>query len=70
MSDKNVDGFARDKNNYALLNVDAQGYIEYKKQREQSLKFRNLETEVSSLKQDLGDIKNLLITLINGKNNV
>lgn len=65
----NIQGFARDKNTYALLNLDVQGYEEYKKQREQSMKFNGLQNEVEGLKKDIHDIKDLLLKLVNGNKN-
>ena len=70
MNENDVQNYARDKNNYALLNTDAISYLDYKKQRDQARKFNKIENEVSSLKQDINSIKEMLLTLINGNKNV
>jgi len=64
-----VSNFVREKKSKALLNLDEVSLISYKKQRQNAKKFNDLNAEVSSLKSDLAEIKNMLKILTNGKAN-
>jgi hypothetical protein len=70
MKELKIEGFARDKQNYALLNVDKAGYEEYRRQRNESQRVHHIESEVKSLKDDISEIKNILLALLNGNKNV
>jgi hypothetical protein len=70
MNEIKLDGYARDKNSYALLNIDAEAFNEYKRQRESLMKFNSIQQEVTELKNDMGEIKSLLNKILNGISNV
>jgi len=64
-------GFTRDPYTKAILNIDNDAYEDYKKSREQgakviesSKKVDILANEVSSLKEDLRSIKDLLQQMV------
>lgn len=72
-------GFIRDDYNNAVVNVDNEAYVAYMKGRESSIKalqferetskrVSNLTKDVSSLKRDIGDIKELLVQFLNKSN--
>ena len=61
--------FARDKKSRAVINTDSTAYSAYKTARGDHLKIVHLNNQVNSLKNEISDIKSLLIELINGKNN-
>jgi triacylglycerol esterase/lipase EstA (alpha/beta hydrolase family) len=60
----------RDPNNDAIVNIDILGYEKYIAQREaknkKNQKVQNIEQEVSTMKDDITEIKNLLKELLNG----
>ena len=49
-----------------LINNDRAGYAQYKLKRQKGNKVQELCAEVSNLKQDMVEIKNMLITLTEG----
>lgn len=60
----------RDKHSRAIVNTDSNALKGYRIQREKMLKFNRiegLENDVASLKNDINDIKTMLIELINNK---
>jgi len=62
--------FERDKRSRAVVNTDSNALKAYKIQRQNMMKFNkitDLETEMLGLKNDINDIKNLLVQLINNK---
>ena len=61
--------FVKDMRSGAVLNIDTEGYQAFKRERSRLLRQQELEEQVSSLQQDIGDIKQLLQQLINGKTN-
>ena len=61
----NVDGLVRDSNTKAILNVDVAAYERYKHHRAREKRMDMLEEELDSIKDDIGDIKNLLLILTN-----
>ena len=68
-----ADGFARSSNNMgALVNVQDDNLIAYRKQRKNiskmindSDKINNLEKELSNIKEDMSEIKQLLLKVLN-----
>jgi hypothetical protein len=61
--------FAKDLRSKAILNIDTAGYESFKIERQRVLRQQQLEQQVSNLQQDVGDIKQLLQQLINGRTN-
>lgn len=61
---KNRNGLYRDEGNSAIVNMNESEYEqyvrEYKKSYDDNLKIKNLQNEVSSIKDDLTEIKDLL----------
>lgn len=50
----------------AVLNTDNTSLQAYKDARAKDIALNKMASEVNTLKQDIGDIKNLLIKIING----
>jgi len=50
----------------AVLNTDNTSLQAYKDARAKDIALNKMASEVNTLKQDMGDIKNLLIKIING----
>lgn len=61
-------GLFRDQSSLALINNDKASYAEYKLRRQKGNQVQTLSTEVASLKQDMVDIKTMLLTLTEGIN--
>ena len=63
--------FLRDTTNHALINTNVSAYKQYVQQRESQKKVMDIESEVTSLKRDVTDIKEMLMILIkqNSKEN-
>lgn len=61
-------GLYRDQSSMALINNDKAAYAQYKLKRERGKQVHTLSTEVASLKQDMVDIKIMLMTLTEGIN--
>lgn len=61
--------FVRDPSSTALLNIDNIGYKQYLEERERIKQVQLLAQDVSNLKSDIGDIKQLLQQIVNGKTN-
>jgi len=63
--------FLRDTTNNALINTNVNAYKQYVQQRESQKKVMDIESEVTSLKKDVTDIKEMLMILIkqNSKEN-
>ena len=59
--------FVRDNNSKAVLNTDTSALEQYKIAREQKMKeqsiLQNCVTDINSLKDDMQEIKNLLLKL-------
>ena len=68
----NGTNFVRDTNTMALLNKDTNGLEEYKMKRKmietQKTEINNVKSEVADLREDMCEIKSLLLKLI-GTNN-
>jgi len=58
----------RDEKTNAILNKDMNGYESYLKNKkikeDNASRMKSLENEVSNIKEDLSEIKNLLISLV------
>ena len=63
--DKN---YLRDVSSMGLINNDRAAYAQYKLKRHSGNKVQELSAEVSSLKQDMVEIKTMLVTLTEGLN--
>ena len=61
--------FAKDVRSKAILNIDMASYESFKSERQRVLRQQQLEQQVSSLQQDMSDIKQLLQQLLNGRTN-
>ena len=66
---KGKDGFYRDSNTNAILNKNHEEYQNYVANRKRLLddkdKMKKLEDKVESLSSDIGDIKDMLSSLLN-----
>ncbi len=62
-----VENFVKDSNNKAVLNVDKGALNAYRKQRAIISSAKNLSEEVNLLKNDVKEIKEMLLQLINNK---
>ena len=60
--------YVRDTSSMALINNDKAAYLQYKARRAQGNKVSELSTEVASLKQDMVEIKSMLVTIVEGIN--
>ena len=60
--------YIRDLSSMALINNDKAAYLQYKARRAQGNKVSELSTEVASLKQDMVEIKSMLVTIVEGIN--
>ncbi len=61
-------GLYRDQSSLALINNDKAAYAAYKLKRQRGNQVQTLSTEVASLKQDMVEIKTMLMTLTEGIN--
>lgn len=59
--------FVRDQLNSAVLNIDSAAYRQFQQERDRALEMQRMSGEVQLLKNELGDIKQLLQHLVNGK---
>jgi len=64
-----IKGYARDKKSRALVNMDKAAYKSFKQTRDSAVQVKHIQNQVNSLQGELKDIKNLLLQLVNGKNN-
>jgi hypothetical protein len=58
----------RDTNSQAVINTDRTAFSMYKARREHDKKADDLAKEVTDLKQDMHEIKDMLQSLIRGTN--
>lgn len=67
---KDKDHLVRDTYSHGLVNTDIDGYNKYvatyQTKYKEAQKIKNMEEEISSIKDDLNDIKNLLRSIANG----
>jgi len=68
-----VEGYShlkRDPKTNSIINTNMSEYQEYiskrDKKTEESQKVQNLETDITNIKDDIDEIKNLLRSLVNG----
>jgi len=61
-------GLFRDSSTMAIINNDKSAYASYKLKRKEGNQVQSLSTEVASLKQDMVEIKTMLISLTEGIN--
>ena len=68
---KGRDGWYRDPYSNAIVNCNVDEYDEYmaayNRRQSKDQKFETLQTEVSELKSDIGEIKDLLKSLLKGE---
>ena len=62
------ENYSRDETNHALINTNVNAYKQYLEQRESQKKVMDIEGEVTSLKKDVTDIKEMLMILIKQNN--
>jgi hypothetical protein len=66
---KDKNNLLRDSESNAIVNTDYENYKKYvdlyKQKISESKKIKELQNEVSSIKEDLGEIKDLLRSIIN-----
>jgi len=55
--------FSRDTSTMALINTDAAAFAQYKAQRSKTMQVKELTEEVNTLKNDIEEIKQMLIQL-------
>jgi hypothetical protein len=60
-------GFVRDMSNKALLNSDSSAVLSYKKQRERRNDINEAMADINKLKNEMSDIKGLLMQLLQNK---
>lgn len=53
--------------NGLVVNVDTSGYARHMNQKKTAGKIDVIESEINNLKQDMGEIKNLLQMLLNNR---
>lgn len=61
--------FYRDTSSLGIINNDKAAYMQYKAQRAKGNQVQELSAEVMNLKQDMIEIKGMLITLTEGLTN-
>lgn len=62
---ENDKGFVRDMSTNAILRIDNNEVINYKKRREKSL---SMQQQINNLNQELKDIKSMLCDLLQDRN--
>jgi hypothetical protein len=66
---KGKENLLRSLESNAIINCSEESYndyiFEYKRAYEEAKKIKSLENEVSNIKSDLTDIKNILMTIVN-----
>lgn len=67
------DGLYRDLKTNSIVNTDEDAYLKYvsqrNKKREQDIKLETAERDINLLKDEIAEIKNLLLELVNKNNN-
>jgi hypothetical protein len=58
------DKFLRDENSRAVINTDIKGLNQYKAKKTHLNEMKNLKVDVDSLRDEMTEIKNLLISLV------
>lgn len=65
---KDYPDYVKDSKSKAVLNTNISEILEYKKRKTTDQELQNLKNEVSSIKSDLNDIKNILIGFVDNLN--
>lgn len=60
----NIPGYARDSDSKAIINTNNESYAVYKQLREERLKNKHLSTEISEVKNELVELKNIVRALL------
>lgn len=60
--------FSRDESNHALINTNVSAFNLYKQQRKNKKVAESNEQEIKNLKDEIGELKNLVKQLIKEKN--
>ena len=58
------DKFIRDDLSKAVINTDIKGFSQYKSRKAHLNEMRNMKNDVDSLKDEITEIKNLLMMLV------
>lgn len=61
---KDTPGFHREKSSNALLNTDVRALTAYKQKRNKEAEIKNAVMEINNLKQELTEVKQLLLLLV------
>lgn len=65
---ENNPGYLRDMQTHAIINVDNEGLLAYKRQREhiskQESEISTLSQDINNIKQEMQDIKQLLAAIL------
>lgn len=56
--------YVRDLTSTAVINTDSESFETYKQAREEKLKIRQLSNDVQNMKDELGEIKQLLLKVL------
>ena len=56
--------FVRDEHSKAVINTDIKGLKQYKARKAQLDEIKNVKNDVDSLKDEMSEIKNLLLLLV------
>ena len=59
--------WVKDPHSFAIINTDNTAYQQFLLERERMRRIDQLENQVKTLSSDIGDIKQLLTQLVNGK---
>lgn len=66
----NVEGLSKDVETNVILNNNASEYQLYLQNKLRVKQSKSIQGEIDSLKKEVSEIKNLLVQVLNGKNNV
>jgi len=58
------DALYRDTSTGAIVNNDKSEYAKYREARKRTMKFENIESDLNNLKEEISEIKSLLVELI------
>jgi len=56
--------YVRDLTSTAVINTDSESFETYKQAREEKLKIKQLSNDVQNMKDELGEIKQLLLKVL------
>lgn len=60
--------FERDSGSRALINTNVDAYTLYKQRRQQQNDTNNLQNQIDNIKEDIGEVKKMLMILIQRDN--